>query len=120
MNVDWTETPLTTQYLGSAAFSFALLLLMVIVTRITHLTFAKKEQGYTYNNFTFLPYYLMILICLAMMVMVPVFLAPYDAIWSWIFLILMLEIGFLSGGWAIGIQLFEWFLCAELIKFQGT
>ena len=107
------------EYVGSAVFSMALLLALSITTLVTHLTFSPKERGYSYNNFTFSPYYLMIANCVSLMVEVIILMVGSQTIQAWVFLIMTMQVQVLTGSWAVAIQLCEWILCGELVRFQG-
>ena len=66
-----------------------------------------------------MPFYLMILNCVAIMVIIAILLAGNPSTTCWVFLIMTMQVQVLVGSWAIAIQLIEWILCTELVKFQA-
>jgi hypothetical protein len=105
-------------WLGTFVLSYATILLLSILARVTHIKFAKKERGYSQNDFTIIPYYLMICNCATIMCIFAIELAG-DGSHSWVLLILTLQLQAIIVSWAIAIQLFEWILCNKLVQFQG-
>lgn len=66
-----------------------------------------------------MPFFLMILNCVAIMVIIAILSAGNPSTACWVLLIMAMQIQVLVGSWAIAIQLIEWILCTKLVKFQA-
>ena len=106
-------------WLGSFVLSYATVLSICIVVRVFHIKFAKKERGYTQNDFTIMPYYFMIANCATIICVFVIELAGDGYHHTWALLIFALQLQAVLGSWAIAIQLLEWILCIKLVQFQG-
>ena len=90
-------------WLGSFVLSYATVLSICIVVRVFHIKFAKRERGYTQNDFTLMPYYFMIANCATIICVFVIELAGDGYHHTWALLIFALQLQAVLGSWAIAI-----------------
>lgn len=86
--------------LGSAVIVLAMMTLIIVVIRLADIKYGKKKQSYSYNDFTFKPFYLMIVNCIGIVLTVIVMLALSN---NYYIYIVISQIQVLSGSWAIAV-----------------
>ncbi len=90
-------------WLGSFVLSYATVLSMCILVRVFHIKFAKRERGYTQNDFTITPYNFMIANCVTIICVFVIELAGDGYNHTWALLIFALQLQAVLGSWAIAI-----------------
>ena len=55
-------------WFSSGLFTFACILFLIIGIRVCHITYSTKITGYSKNDFTMIPYYLMQANCFFIMI----------------------------------------------------